>query len=379
MFKKSKLILLVLAIALMLSGVSAFAVTEISTVLISGVGTATELNLSLDDLKAMPAEAQIDQAYIYNSKSGEKTAQVKGVSLAYLLKEKAGVTAKDAEVTFEATDGYVIDPQSLVDIFNDDLKYVLAYEVNGEAIDNDDILDNEEITIYRNVKQAGEFGTVFKVVNKITVGEAIVATEDTAVSTEEVPSTQPEITFTDITDEYKYAETAIYGLATRGIIDGMGNGIYAPQNEFTREQFCKIMVEALGYEQMEYQGGFSDLATDKWSSSYVQAAVDNGLFKGYPDGTFKPEQIISRQEMAVVVANAAVASEKVSQEKLNKFVMEKSEYLDRDEVPAWSANAVAWLEAQNVFVGVATENFEPTKLVNRAQAALVVFNTLFAE
>ncbi|MFA9422798.1 MAG: S-layer homology domain-containing protein [Sedimentibacter sp.] len=378
MFKKSKLVLLVLVVALVLSGVSAFATTE-SCVAISGVSIATELNLTVADLKAMPEEAQIEQTYIYNSRAGEQTAQVKGVSLAYLLKEKAGVTATNAEVTFEASDGYGIDPQLLTDIFNDDLKYVLAYEVNGEAIDNDDILDNEEITVYRNVKEAGEFGTVFKMVNKITVGEATAATEETAVTSEEDTSTQTQVTFTDITDEYKFAETAIYELVNRGIIDGMGDGIYAPQNEFTREQFCKIMVEALGYEQMEYQGNFSDLSADKWSSSYVQAAVDNGLFKGYTDGTFKPEQIISRQEMAVVAANAAVASGKVSQEKLNKFVMEKSAYLDRDEVPAWSANAVAWLEAQNAFVGLATEKFEPTKLVNRAQAALVVFNTLFAE
>lgn len=383
MFKKNKLISLVMAIALLLSQVAAFAATGSYAVEISGVGTTAEL-LSLDDLKAMPAEAQINQEYIYNSKTGEKTAQVKGVSLAYLLK-KAGVTAENAEVIFEASDGYAIDPQSLTDIFNEDLKYVLAYEVNGAAINNDDIIDNEEITIYRNVKEAGEFGTVFKMVNKITVGAAASVTEEPA-TVPEVPVTEPgatEITesvlFTDITEDYKFAETAIYDLAKRGIIDGIGDGLYAPQNEFTREQFCKIVVEALGYEKLEYAGGFSDLAADKWSSSYVQAAVEAGLFKGYTDGTFKPEQIITRQEMAVVAANAAVASGKVTQEKLNKFVMEKSAYLDKAEVADWAANAVAWLEAQGAFVGVAAENFEPATLVNRAQAAAVVFNTLFAE
>ena len=372
-----------MAIALLLSQVAAFAATDSYAVEISGVGSTAEL-ITLDDLKAMPAEAQINQEYIYNSKAGEKTAQVKGVSLAYLLKE-AGVTAENAEVIFEASDGYAIAPQPLADIFNEDLKYVVAYEVNGAAIDNDGIVDNEEITIYRNVKEAGEFGTVFKMVNKITVGATAAATEEHA-TVPEVPVTEPgatEITesvlFVDITEDYKFAETAIYDLAKRGIIDGLGDGLYAPQNEFTREQFCKIVVEALGYEKLEYAGGFSDLAADRWSSSYVQTAVETGLFKGYTDGTFKPEQIITRQEMAVVAANAAVASGKVTQEKLNKFVMEKSAYLDKADVADWAANAVAWLEAQGAFVGVAAENFEPATLVNRAQAAVVVFNTLFAE
>lgn len=375
MLKKSKLISLVMAIALILSQVTAFAQTN-SVVEITGTGVATELKLTLDELKAMPAEAQISEDYIYNSKAGEKTAQVKGVSLEFLLKEKAGVTLEKGQVTFTASDGYQIDPQSLEDIFNDDLKYVVAYEVNGEKINNDET-DNDEITIYRKVKQAGEFGTVYKLVNKIDISKAVASEPEVPVTEPTPEEVKPAVTFTDITDDYKFAEAAIYDLAKRGIIDGVGNGLYAPQNSFTREQFCKIIVESLGYEKAAYQGKFSDVAADRWSSPYIQAAVDKGLFLGNPDGTFLPEKVITRQEMATVAARAAVASEKVTQEKLNKFVMEKSAYLDKDAVPQWAANAVAWLEAQGVFTGVAKDNFEPAKDVNRAEAAVVVFNTLF--
>lgn len=380
MLKKTKLISLVMAIALILSQAAAFAATENHALEIKVSGASTSLMLTLEDLKSMPAEAQIDQQYVYNSKTGEKTAQVKGVSLAYVLKEKAGVTAENAEVIFEASDGYPIDPQQLTDIFNEDLDYVLAYEVNGAVIDNDGAADNDEITVYRNVKVAGEFGTVFKMVNKITVGEATaVPSAEGAVVGEETAAEGSSIAFTDITEEYKFAETAIMDLAKRGIIDGIGEGLFAPQNEFTREQFCKIIVESLSLETKEYAGAFSDLSADRWSAAYVQAAVDAGLFKGYEDGTFRPGQIISRQEMAVVAANAAVAKGLVTPEKLAKFVMEKSAYMDKASVSDWAANAVAWLEAKGAFAGVAGENFEPVKVVNRAEAAVVVFNTLFAE
>lgn len=380
--KKMKLVVFMLAIVLILSQGVVFAEgSESFAVEISGPGVETEITLTLEDLKSMPEEAQIDEEYIYNSKSGEKSVMVKGVSLSYVLKEKAGVTAEDAEVTFEASDGYPIDPQSLQDIFNDELKYVIAYEIDGEAIDNDENPDNEEIVVYRKVKEEGEFGTVFKMVVKITIGEATEADVSVEEPVEEEPAEETEevidIVFTDITEEYKFAETAIYELAKKGIISGVGEGKYAPDEEFTRAQFCTIMVQALNYESAEYTDGFSDVKVYDWFAPYVQAAVNNGLFSGYTDGTFKPNKPINREEMASVAGRAAVLAGVVDQAKMDKFVMEKSKYLDKDLVSDWAANEVAWLEAQEVFTDIATENFEPTKVVNRAEAAVIVYNTLF--
>lgn len=383
--KKFKVIAMVLAIVMILSQSLVFA--EDYAVEIGGSLAATELKLTLEDLKSMPEEAQIAQEYVYNSKGGEKTVQVKGVSLAYLLKEMAGVTAEEGNVEFFAADEWPIDPQPLQDVLNDELKFVLAYEVDGEAINNDEGII-EEITVYRNLKYEDEFDTVYKLINKITVGEAEAVEEEEAPEeetiepieeeTEETEETE-EVTFTDITEEYKFAEAAIYDLAKRGIIDGMGGGLYAPGNEFTREQFCKIIVVALEYELKEYEGAFSDIDDDRWSAPYVQAAVDSGLFVGYPDGTFLPEKVITRQEMALVAARAAVAKGLVEQAKVDKFVMEKSDYIDKEDVADWAGNAVAWLEAQDVFAEIAVEKFEPARNVNRAEAALVVFNTLFSE
>lgn len=375
--KKIKVISMVLALVMILSQALVFAEDHYALE-IGGSLVATELKLTLEELKGMPEEAQINQVYVYNSKGGEKTVQVKGVSLAYLLKEKAGVTAEEGSVEFFAADGYPIDPQTLSDVLNEELKFVLAYEVDGEPINNDEAVI-DEITVYRNLKYEGEFNTVYKLVNKIVVGQAEAVEETPEVPAEPVEEETNEITFTDITEEYKFAEAAIYDLAKRGIIDGIGGGLYAPGNVFTREQFCKIIVVALGYDLKEYEGEFSDIALDRWSASYVQAAVDSGLFVGYPDGTFLPEKVITRQEMALVAARAAVAKGLVDQAKVEKFVMEKSNYQDKEDVADWAGHAVAWLEAQNVFVGIAGEKFEPAKNVNRAEAALVVFNTLFSE
>ncbi|HHY99537.1 MAG TPA: molybdopterin-dependent oxidoreductase, partial [Tissierellia bacterium] len=218
--KKIKVISMVLALVMILSQALVFAEDHYALE-IGGSLVATELKLTLEELKGMPEEAQINQVYVYNSKGGEKTVQVKGVSLAYLLKEKAGVTAEEGSVEFFAADGYPIDPQTLSDVLNEELKFVLAYEVDGEPINNDEAVI-DEITVYRNLKYEGEFNTVYKLVNKIVVGQAEAVEETPEVPAQPVEEETNEITFTDITEEYKFAEAAIYDLAKRGIIDGIG-------------------------------------------------------------------------------------------------------------------------------------------------------------
>jgi hypothetical protein len=377
MLKRTKVLTIALAIILVLSQVVVFGEDSEPVVTITGEGVETELSLTLDELKAMPAEAQIEEEYIYNSKGGQKSVMVKGVSLSYVLQE-AGVVEGEAEVTFTASDDWPIDPQPLTDVMNEELQYVLAYEVDGAVIDEDENPDNDEITVYRKVKEEGEFNTVFKMIVDINVSglvEEVAEEEDNIEEEEEVVPVE----FTDITEEFAYAEEAINALAGKGIVDGVGDDKYAPEDFFTRAQFAKIMVLSLGYEPAEYQGGFSDVSAEDWEADYVQAAVDAGIFEGYPDGTFGPDNVITRQEIAAVAARGAVTAELVSQAKLDKFVMEKSAYLDKDSVPEWAANEVAWLEAEGIFEDFAVENFEPTLEVDRAQAAVVVYKTLLQE
>ena len=375
--KMNKKSLLVLAVALIMM-LSQFTYAEDNyAVKITGELVKTELMLSVDDLKAMPEEAQIEEEYIYNSKAGEKKVMVKGVSLAYAL-EQAGMMETATCVSFTTSDNYKIDHQLVGDVLDADLKYVIAYEVDGEAIDNDENPDTEEVVVYRKVKEAGEFNTVFKMVVEISP----LKDEDCVIEGEETEDpvvTEPVVDagFADITEEYLYAKDAINFLAEKDIINGMGDNKYMPEGNLTRAQFSKIMVLSLDLELVEYKGGFEDVAADDWFAPYVQTAVDNGIFEGYPDNMFMPNVEITRAQIAAVAGRAAVTAEKVEQVQQDKFVMEKSDFLDKDIVPEWAANEVAWLESKGVFKDIAADNFMPAQIVNRAEAAAVVYNTLF--
>src|SRR6056297_3739906 len=95
MLKRTKILTIALVVILVLSQSLIFADDLEPVVTITGEGVETELSLTLDELKAMPSETQIYEEYIYNSKGGQKSVMVKGVSLVYVLQE-AGVVEGEA-------------------------------------------------------------------------------------------------------------------------------------------------------------------------------------------------------------------------------------------------------------------------------------------
>ena len=118
--RKNRTIACLLALLLLLVPAGVFAQERdyAVEVIVSGQNA---IQLTIADLKGMPAEAQIDDAYLYNSRGGEKTVQVKGVSLAYVLTELASVNAAEGEVQMTASDGYPIAPQTLADVMDESL------------------------------------------------------------------------------------------------------------------------------------------------------------------------------------------------------------------------------------------------------------------
>ncbi|AOY76623.1 S-layer homology domain-containing protein [Clostridium formicaceticum] len=134
---------------------------------IKGNAISATKNLTISQLKAMPAQYQIDEDYQYNSKGGLKTVAVKGVDLWYVLNTVVGITDPTAKVQFVASDGYPVDPQLQADIANPSLKYVLAYEIDGAAVNDDD--GKAKLRIYRKQKEEIEFGTVFQAIHEIEI------------------------------------------------------------------------------------------------------------------------------------------------------------------------------------------------------------------
>ncbi|CFJ17104.1 Hexagonal wall protein [Mycobacterium tuberculosis] len=98
---------------------------------------------------------------------------------------------------------------------------------------------------------------------------------------------------------------SILKLNYAGVLKGYTDGTFRPQNEVTRAEFAKVAVLAMGYteEQAKLLQGttvFKDLPANHWATGYINLAVSQGIIKGYPDGTFKPNNNVKIAEALTV-------------------------------------------------------------------------------
>lgn len=105
-----------------------------------------------------------------------------------------------------------------------------------------------------------------------------------------------------------YFEIEIKTLNKKGIMEGYGNGNFKPNQDVTRAEFAKLIVESLelSIEDLNTESikQLTDVNLGEWYYPYVQRAVQEGILNGYPDNTFGPNKKISRQEMAAMINRA---------------------------------------------------------------------------
>lgn len=94
----------------------------------------------------------------------------------------------------------------------------------------------------------------------------------------------------------KTTDDAVGRLNALGIVVGYGDGSFKPEQNITRAEYAAIVVQALGLgEAAKYVKGntkFKDVKADHWASGVINVAVSQGILAGYPDGTFKPEKML---------------------------------------------------------------------------------------
>ena len=107
--------------------------------------------------------------------------------------------------------------------------------------------------------------------------------------------------FYDVSANAWYAQSVNF-LASKGIVVGYPDGSYRPGQPITRAEFTTIISK---YGNLSYAENyaFSDVARDHWAFAYIYSAYAKGWIVGYPDGTFRPNNPITRAEVVKIVNN----------------------------------------------------------------------------
>lgn len=144
----------------------------------------------------------------------------------------------------------------------------------------------------------------------VFIARAFVAPEgDAGLDSWEPPATP---SFADVPTSY-WAYQHIEYLKDQQVVGGYPDGYYRPGTTVTRDQMATYIARAIadprgeaglaGYTPPETPS-FSDLPTDHWAYKYVEYCADQGVVSGYPDGLYRPQRVVTRDQMAVYVARA---------------------------------------------------------------------------
>ncbi|MCF0138332.1 MAG: S-layer homology domain-containing protein [Oscillospiraceae bacterium] len=179
--------------------------------------------------------------------------------------------------------------------------------------------------------------------------------------------------FTDIADSgYR---TWIVEAADVGIISGYADGTFRPNAVVTRGQFVTMLYRAAGSPETDGDISFTD-AGDIYAGykSAVVWGVENGIIAGYTDGSFKPNQSISRAQMAAFLYRYLVNVENYDFGEVKDMT-----FADKDSIASAYYDAVAAIVSEGIMYGTSSDTFAPNGTANRGMAATVilrVYNTL---
>lgn len=176
--------------------------------------------------------------------------------------------------------------------------------------------------------------------------------------------------FTDI-ENVSWAKEAIVNLKLKGVINGKTDTTFSPNDKVTREEFTKMITAAVAFNAEKAEIGFNDADPAMWYYTYLQQAKAAGLINGISDTYFGVGQPITRQDMAVIIYNAAKYKAVIGNATPDDFP-----FGDDASMSDYAKEAVYTLKTMGIVNGVDSVNFAPLANATRAEAAVMIYRLL---
>ena len=178
------------------------------------------------------------------------------------------------------------------------------------------------------------------------------------------PSVDISEIFLDVDPDAWYRD-AVQFAYDNGLMTGTSATEFAPDVTTTRAMIVSILARLEGVTSAS-DAGFSDV-DDEWFATAVNWAANVGVVNGFEDNTFRPNDAITREQLAAILCNyAAWKGEDVSAR------AELSRYSDVAAISSWATDVMRWAVAENLISGVTNDTLQPQGAATRAQVAAIL-------
>ncbi|MEH2023395.1 fasciclin domain-containing protein [Nostoc sp.] len=186
------------------------------------------------------------------------------------------------------------------------------------------------------------------------------------------PSPTSTVNLSDVSSDY-WARPFIQALAENNVISGFPDGTYRPNQPVTRAEFAALIQKAFSNQNRVRQlsaGGFSDVPANYWAASAIQNAYEIGFLAGYPGNVFKPNQEIPRVQ-GIVALSTGLGLTGGDTSTLSTY------YNDASAIPQYAVGSVAAATVGNLVVNYPdVKQLNPQQSLTRAEAAALLYQAL---
>jgi len=163
-----------------------------------------------------------------------------------------------------------------------------------------------------------------------------------------------------------WAQSQIQNMINKGFIAGYPDNTFRPNNTITRAEFITMTNRTFSFNGTAAIN-YTDVNNNDWFVKEIASAKAAGYISGYPDGSMRPNNQITRQEVAAIMVKVLRLDTGAGTEALNKFI-------DAASIPAWSRSAVAAMVKAGYLNGYPDGTFKALDPTTRAMAAVILSN-----
>lgn len=191
-------------------------------------------------------------------------------------------------------------------------------------------------------------------------------TEDKPDDGKDTDVTEWENPYDDVSESDWYYEAVKFADET-GIMNGVGDSNFDPNGKLTRGMFVTMLYRIEGTPNVKTFADFDDVGSGYWYEDAVNWAAENGIVNGVSETEFKPNDYITREQMAAVIARYA------QYKGLDVVTLsENLHFKDANEISEYAVPGMNWAVGLNIIKGYEDGNVGPKDNTTRAQAALVL-------